>query len=412
MTATIVTIGDELLIGQVQDTNAAWLARELAGLGIPVRRVVTVGDETADIGAAIGEALGKSNIVVATGGLGPTHDDVTREAVADYLGVALRLDARAYKGVERFFAERGRAVPPHGDRVAMVPEGFVPLPNSVGTAPGLWLEKEAVLVLVPGVPREMKALFREEIAPRLRRLLPPDAIRHRTLCTAGVGESDLQEMIGDILHLLGPDLKLAYLPRPGQVRLRLAGRGAHAGSRLDRLEARLRARLGGHVFGAEGDVLEAVLGSVLRSRRLRIALAESCSGGLGLNMLTNVPGSSDYVAGGVVAYSNAAKRSLLGVPAAALEAHGAVSRVVALKMAQGVRARFGADAGLGITGIAGPGGGSDEKPVGTTWIAYADAQRETARCYRFGTHREANKIRSAIAALDLARRQILAADQE
>ena len=411
MTATIVTIGDELLIGQVQDTNAAWLARKLAGLGIPVRRTVTVGDEAQDIAAAIGEALESTALVLATGGLGPTHDDVTREAVADHLGVPLRLNALAYQAVERFFAERGRAVPPHGERVAMVPEGFVALPNSVGTAPGLWMEKEAVLVLVPGVPREMKAIFDEEVAPRLRRRLSPDAISHRTLCTAGVGESDLQEMLGDISHLLGPDIRLAYLPRPGQVRLRLTGGGARAGPKLDRLEAHVRARLGAHIFGTEGDVLEAVLGSLLRGRGLSIALAESCSGGLGLHMLTNVPGSSDYVAGGVVAYSNAAKRSLLDVPAAALESHGAVSREVALKMAQGVRARFGADAGLGITGIAGPGGGSDEKPVGTTWIAYADGLRETARCHRFGTHREANKIRSAIAALDLARRQILAADR-
>ncbi len=410
MTATIVTIGDELLIGQVQDTNAAWLARRLAGLGVMVRRVLTVRDEAADIATAIDQARQASDVVLATGGLGPTHDDVTREAVADYLGVDLRLDAEARRAVGRFFAERGREIPPHGDRVAMVPEGFEPLPNPVGTAPGLWLDQEAVLVLLPGVPREMKAIFGEEVAPRLRRLASPDAIRHRTLCTAGVGESDIQQEIGDISHLLGSELKLAYLPRPGQVRLRLTGRGAAAGPRLEQLEAHLRARLGRHIFGTDGDVLEAVLGSMLRSRGLSIALAESCSGGLGLHMLTNVPGSSDYVAGGVVAYANTAKRDLLGVPAAVLEAHGAVSGEVAALMAQGARARFGADAGLGITGIAGPGGGSDQKPVGTTWVAYADGSCEIARCYRFGSNREANKIRSAVAALDLARRQILASD--
>ncbi len=410
MTATIVTIGDELLIGQVQDTNAAWLARQLAGLGVVVQRVLTVGDEAEGIATAIDHARKASDVVLATGGLGPTHDDVTREAVADYLGVDLRLDAEARIAVRRFFAERGREIPPHGDRVAMVPEGFEPLPNPVGTAPGLWLEQEAVLVLLPGVPREMKAIFGEEVAPRLRRLVTPEAIRHRTLCTAGIGESDLQQEIGDISHLLDSELKLAYLPRPGQVRLRLTGRGAAAGRRLEQLEAHLRARLGTHIFGTDDDVLEAVLGSMLRSRGLSIALAESCSGGLGLHMLTNVPGSSDYVAGGVVAYANSAKRGLLGVPAAVLEEHGAVSGKVAVMMARGARASFSADAGLGITGIAGPGGGSDQKPVGTTWIAYADGSRETARCYRFGANREANKIRSAVAALDLARRQILASD--
>ncbi len=409
MKATILTIGDELLIGQVQDTNAAWLARELNGLGIAVRRVVTVGDDSATIGTALSAAMAASGLVLATGGLGPTHDDVTREAVAAHFGVPLHVHADVLRAVEHFFAERGRAMPPLGERVALVPNGFTPLANAVGTAPGLWYEGAATLVLLPGVPREMKSIYHQEIVPRLQRLLPEDGILHRTLCTAGIGESDLQELIGDISCLAGPDLSLASLPRPGQVRLRLTARGRAAAARLHALETHVRARVRSHVYGTDEDTLEGVLGAMLRCRGLTVAVAESCTGGLVLHRLTNVPGASDYVVGGVVAYADSIKRCLMGVPAAVLETEGAVSRTVALQMARSVRGRFGASIGVGVTGIAGPGGGSVGKPVGTTWIAFSDGTREVAVRHLFGRHREANKIRSAVAALDLVRRQLLEA---
>ena len=415
MNATLLTIGDELLIGQVVNTNAAWLGEQLNLLGIEVARAVTLGDDEAAIRQTLDRAWAASDLVVLTGGLGPTHDDITREVVAGYFGVPLHVDPGVLEKIRERFHRRGRAMPAINERVALVPEGFEPLANSAGSAPGLWRVdtvegKERIVVLVPGVPREMKAIYHEEMAPRLRDHTKQHVIFHRTLLTVGIGESNLQERIGDLSGYLGPALRLASLPASGSVRLRLTATGtdrATVEAGLEELEAHLRAQIGPYLYGTGDDTLEAVLGHMLAERGLTVAVAESCTGGLILHRLTNTSGSSAYVVGGVVAYANEVKQGALGVEEEALVQHGAVSEVVARQMAQGVRARLGADVGLSTTGVAGPSGGTPEKPVGTVWIGYADAHGNFAKLHRFGMDRAMNKTRSAIAALDLVRRQLL-----
>lgn len=415
MKATLLTIGDELLIGQVVNTNAAWLGEQLNLLGIEVERAVTLGDDEGAIRQALEQAYAASDLVVITGGLGPTPDDITREVVAGYFGVPLRVDPAVLEKIRERFRRRGRTMPAINERVALVPEGFEPLANSAGSAPGLWRVdavhgKARIVVMVPGVPREMKALYHEAIVPRLRAHTKRRVIRHRTLLTVGIGESNLQERIGDLSGYLGPELRLASLPGAGSVRLRLTATGtdrAAVEAGLERLEAHLRMRIGPYLYGTDDDTLEAVLGQMLAERGLTVAVAESCTGGLILHRLTNTSGSSAYVVGGVVAYANEVKRDALGVEEQALAQHGAVSEVVARQMAQGVRMRLGADVGLSTTGVAGPSGGTPEKPVGTVWIGYADAHGNFAQLNRFGTDRAMNKTRSALAALDLARWQLL-----
>ncbi len=416
MKATLLTIGDELLIGQVVNTNAAWLGEQLSLLGVDLARVVTLGDEAAAIDAELDRACAASDLVLLTGGLGPTHDDLTVEAVAACFEAPLRLDPTVLDRLVERYRQRGRAMPEAVRKLALVPEGFEVLDNPVGAAPGLWhAGGGCIVVVLPGVPAEMQALFAAEVAPRLRRQNGLRVIAHRTLLTAGVGESNLQERIGDLSEHLEPGLRLAYLPGAGAVRLRLTATGQESAAveaRLDRLEAHLRRRIGAYVYGRDSDSLEAVLGRLLAERGLRVAVAESCTGGLVLHRLTNVPGSSAYVVGGVVAYSNEVKQQRLGVAARALEQEGAVSEAVARQMARGVRRSLGADLGLATTGIAGPTGGTPEKPVGTVWIACADAGGEAARLLHFGQDREQNKERSATAVLELARRRLLEAAPE
>ena len=415
MKATLLTIGDELLIGQVVNTNAAWLGEQLNLLGIEVVRAVTLGDEEAAIGRELERALSTSDLVLLTGGLGPTHDDITREAVAGFFGVSLRADPAILETIRARFRRRGITMAAINERVALVPEGFEPLANPVGSAPGLWRAEtvggtERIVLLTPGVPRELKAMYREAIVPRLRRRDALRVIVHRTLLTVGIGESNLQERLGDLADYLGPTLRLASLPAAGSVRLRLTGSGtdpAAVEADLERLEAHLRERIGPYLYGHGDDTLEAALGRMLTERSLTIAVAESCTGGLVLHRLTNTSGSSAYVMGGVVAYSNAVKQGALGVEAEALMQHGAVSEVVARQMARGVRVHLDADVGISTTGVAGPTGGTPEKPVGTVWIGYADAHGDLARHNRFGADRAVNKTRAATAALDLARRQLL-----
>ena len=415
MKATLLTIGDELLIGQVVNTNAAWLGEQLSLLGVELARVVTLGDDEDAIREELERAYAASDLVLLTGGLGPTPDDITREVVAGFFKIPLQLDPSILEKIQERFKRRRRVMPESNRRMALVPESFEVLPNSVGTAPGLWRVdtargEERIVVLLPGVPREMKALFQEEVAPRLRRQKRRRVIVHRTLLTVGIGESHLQEQIGDLSAYLGPVLRLAYLPGTGGCRLRLTATGddrAAVEDAIDRLEAHLRARIGSYLYGSDPDSLEAVLGRMLTERGLTMAVAESCTGGLVLHRLTNIPGSSAYLVGGVVAYANEVKTSRLGVEAQALEQHGAVSETVARQMAQGVRLRLHADVGLSTTGVAGPSGGTPDKPVGTVWIGYADAQGEVALLKHFVKNREMNKALASTAVLDLARRRLL-----
>ena len=417
MQATVLTIGDELLIGQVRDTNAAWLGEQLTRTGVVVRRIATVGDDESIVQSELRRSLSESDLVIATGGLGPTDDDKTRAAVAGLFGAELTFREDILEAIRARFERRGRAMPQSNRSQAMVPAGCEALPNRMGTAPGLWREIRdgeaagSMLAVLPGVPHEMKHLFTEHVLPRLQRRGGLRAIVHRTLRTAGIGESSLQEAAGDLSGMLSETLRLAWLPGPGGVRLRITAVGAHrdeAEERVARLEACLRARIGTYIYGADDDTLEEVVGHMLRERSLTVAVAESCTGGYVAHVLTNIPGSSAWVAGGMVAYANQAKVDMLGVSPEALRRDGAVSERVAAQMADGARRRLGADLGLSTTGVAGPSGGTPEKPVGTVWIGYADAGGVEAHRLRLVQDRLLNKRLTATYLLDQVRKNLLA----
>lgn len=409
--AVLLSVGDELLVGQVVNANAAWLGDVLTRHGFDVVRATAVGDDAAAIGQALADAFRDADVVVVTGGLGPTHDDVTREAVAAYFGLDLVHSEEALAWVRARYAHTGQPMPASNRRQALVPAGFTALRNPAGTAPGLWFEpgRGQALALLPGVPREMRALVEEAVLPRLTAREGRRVIARRTLLTAGLGESALAEAIGELGPWLDAGRRLAFLPAPGLVRLRLtalAETAEAAEARLDAFEAHLLARIGPHVFGRDDETLEEAVGALLARLGRTVAVAESCTGGLVLNRLTNVSGASAYVLGGVVAYGNSVKRSALGVDEAALDEAGAVSEAVARQMARGVRARLGADVGLATTGIAGPGGATPDKPVGLVWIGYADAEGDFAVRFLFAHDRLLNKELTATAALDLLRRHL------
>ena len=414
MNVEVVTIGDELLLGQTVDANAAWLGRELAVIGISVVRRTTVGDGAADIADAVREALDRTGAVITTGGLGPTADDRTKPAIAAIFGRELALDEARWERIRQFWRERGRpGEPPDSNRQqVMIPHGATVLTNRHGTAPGIFLDDEAGrwVAMLPGVPREMRGLLAEELLPLLQRRLSNHrrVVRSLTLRTTGVAESQLPDLLRE--HSDGfPGVSLAYLPGQDGVDLRLTVRDAtpaDADALLEQAADQLRERLGRYRY-AEGstDLAETVL-DLCRRRSLHLAVAESCTGGLLAARLTSIPGSSDVVVGGVVAYSNVVKEGLLGVSADSLASHGAVSEVVAREMAVGVRERLEASIGVGITGVAGPGGGTPEKPVGLVWIAVDFGASQRTYGGRFVGDRNEIRYRATQAALDMVRRQL------
>ena len=414
MNAHLLTIGDELLIGQTTNTNAAWLGERLSRLGVQVERTVTVGDDPDTMRDELGRAVRQARLTVLTGGLGPTHDDVTREVLADYFEAPLRTDDEILDRIRRYYERRGRQMPRSAPALAQVPEGFETLDNPVGAAVGLWFSgtlegADRLVAVLPGIPQEMNGIFESAVEPRLKAEEDVHAVAHRTLVTSGIGESALQERLGDLSDLLGEELGLAYLPSTSGVRLRLTatnGDTAAAQNQLDRLEARIRERAGAHVIGTGDAELEEVLGRRLRAAGRTIASAESATGGLIGHRLTGVSGSSAYYEGSVVAYANRIKQSVLGVRADAIEEHGAVSEPVALQMAGGVREALDVDVGVATTGIAGPTGGTEEKPVGTVWLGYADGVGARAVRRQFVEDRTLNKELFATAALDLVRRRL------
>ncbi|WP_412067853.1 competence/damage-inducible protein A [Rubrivirga sp. IMCC43871] len=409
MTGHLLTVGDEILLGQIVDTNAAWLGERLAAAGVDVRRSETVGDDHGEIVRALERAYADgAAVVIVTGGLGPTHDDVTKAAVAEVFGRELEFRPDVLDRIEARYASRGRTMPAVGRVMAEVPAGFDALPNPTGSAPGLWGEGEGRMVAVmPGVPHEMEAIANGAVLPRLVER-QDGVVLSRTLLTVGKGESDLSEMI-DAAAALPDAVKLAYLPSTGHVRVRLTARGPSrdaAQADLDGAFETVRGAVGRLAFGEGETTLEAVVLDAFRAAGQTLAVAESCTGGTVLSRLTAIPGASAVVCGGVVAYSNAAKRDLLDVPDEHLDDHGAVSEPVALAMAAGARRRLGADVGLATTGIAGPTGGTPDKPVGTVWIAYDDGVHARAVHLKLTPNRAVNIALSATAVLDLARRQL------
>jgi len=405
----VVTIGTELLLGLTPDTNAAELGRALAAAGIEVVRHSSVGDRPDAIRAAVAEALDRTGFVITTGGLGPTRDDITKRVVAELCGKPLRLNEEVLRSLEERFRRLGRPMAATNRTQAEVPEGATVLPNPRGTAPGLWVEERGrVVVMLPGVPSEMRGLLTEEVLPRLAARASGMVVRSRTVRTTGIAESALAERVGVIEDDIAP-LTLAYLPSVEGVDLRVTAwtiPEAEAERRLAATVAMLRERAAEHCYGEDGTDLAGVVLQQLRSRKTRLAVAESCTGGLLGGRITAIPGSSEVFAGGIVAYDDAVKRGMLDVSAALLKPHGAVSEEVVRAMVAGALRRFGVAAGLAVTGIAGPSGGTPEKPVGTVWLAAAFGQDTRVLKRIFPGDRAEIRARAAQAALDLLRRLI------
>ena len=410
MRAEIISVGTELLLGQIVDTNAAYLARELANLGIDVFFKQTVGDNTQRVQDAVRLALGRSEAILMTGGLGPTEDDLTVEAVAAAVGDELVHDADVAAHVRRFFESRGRVPPASVYKQALVPRQARVIPNHRGTAPGIHLERDGRMIFImPGVPFEMDGMMREYVIPYLRTRSGSAVIGSVVLRVTGEGESAVEARIKDLIR--GTTPTIAPYAKLGEVHLRITAKGApgEVKDQLARGEALVRERLGELVYGTDEQTLEDVVGGVLAAHRLTLAVSESCTGGLLAQRLTNVPGSSTYFLEGVVVYSNRAKIERLGVDPRLIEAHGAVSAEVAESMAAGIRARAEADLGVSITGIAGPAGGTPEKPVGLVFIGLAHPGGVLHRRLTFGAEPGRAGIRhlAAQAALNLLRLHLL-----
>ncbi|HEX6314906.1 MAG TPA: competence/damage-inducible protein A [Gemmatimonadaceae bacterium] len=413
MDVEIVTIGDELLLGETVDLNAVWLARELAAVGISVVRRTTVGDEAAAITDAVRAALDRTGAVITTGGLGPTSDDCTRPAIAALFGRELRHDDAIWEGLRALWRERGRSgEPPDSNRQqALVPDGATVLANRHGTAPGLMLEDEKGrwVAMLPGVPREMRGLMTEELMPRLKaRVGEPRVIRSITLRTTGIAESQLPDLLGEFAGGFGR-VSLAYLPGQEGVDLRLTIRNVaqvDADQALREAAELLRPRLDRHWYADGSTDLAEVVIDACRARGITIAVGESCTGGLLATRLTSISGSSKAFLGGIVAYDNAVKTKQLHVEPDLIERVGAVSEEVARAMAAGVRRVLGSSIGVGITGVAGPEGGTPEKPVGLVWIAVDMTGHQVAYGGRFIGDRSEIRFRATQAALNMVRREL------
>lgn len=412
-TAEIVTVGDELLIGQVINTNQAFIAQRLNECGIVVAGMTTVGDRLPEMVETFRTALARRDVVIVTGGLGPTHDDMTRAAVCETFGVGLVHHQPSFENIERLFAKRGQKMIQINRDQAMVPDGCAVIPNTLGTAPGYLFDRNGrVMAVMPGVPYEMQAMMHTTVAPFLAGRFPGQVVRHRTIKTTGIAESMLADKLGPIDEIIPPadDVTLAFLPSPTGVRLRLtaiATDPSTADSRIAAAEARIRAKASAHIYGVDDEDLEEIVGKMLAERGWTVAIAESCTGGLVADRLTNVPGSSAYVDRAYVTYSNAAKIGDLGVPAELIMRHGAVSEEVAVAMAVGARKNAGTTFGISTTGIAGPGGATETKPVGLVYIGYADAHGALAVKLTFSEGRRRIKERAAQAALELLRKKII-----
>jgi nicotinamide-nucleotide amidase len=409
MNIELVTIGTELLLGMTVDTNGAEIARSLADMGVRVTRRVSVADRPDEIRDSVAHALHRTGAVITTGGLGPTRDDITKKVIAELYGATLEFDESVWSNLLDRFARLQRQPASSNRSQAEVPRGAVVLRNRWGTAPGLWLDgSPGLTIMLPGVPGEMRKLLEHEVVPRLKARASGSVIRSLLVRTSGIPESALAERLGHVESEIAP-LTLAYLPGLEGVDLRLTGwdlQGEEADRRLRSATELIRSRAGECVYGEGETDLSALVLQEARSKGLRLAVAESCTGGLLGARLTDIPGSSDVFVGGVIAYDNTVKVQALGVPESLLQEHGAVSEAVARAMAEGAAARFGVPAALSVTGIAGPGGGSESKPVGTVWIACILRGAVQARHVLFAGARHEIRFRAAQAALHLLYRAL------
>lgn len=410
LSAEIIAIGSELLAPDRSDTNSLWLTEKLNGIGIEVKLKTIVGDDDERLEEAIKDATRRSKVVITTGGLGPTEDDITRKVAARALGRRLLLDEAILADLRQRFLSYGHVMPERNSRQAMVIEGAEVLPNPNGSAPGIFVEHNGVaIILLPGPPREMRPMFEEHVMPRLTVRAGAVKVVRRMLRVAGLGESALDEKIAPVYtQFTNPETTILFNRTEVEIHLTARGRSEEeAEELLDRLSVQLEETLGDAVFSFAGETMEEVVGLRLSVGRYTLAVAESCTGGLISERLTDVAGSSKYFVEGVVAYSNETKTRALGVKAGLLREHGAVSKEVAEAMAEGVRKRAGTDFGLSVTGIAGPDGGSEDKPVGLVYIALADDAHTKSRKLKIPGDRQLVRWRASQAALDLLRRRLI-----
>ncbi len=394
MLATIITIGDEILIGQIVDTNSAWMANKLNEIGIKIHEVISIPDDERHILEAVDKAMNQSDIVFMTGGLGPTKDDITKATLCKYFSTPLVLKEELLAQLAAYFKQRGREMNESNKMQAYLPENCEVIPNERGTAKGMWFEKGGkILLSMPGVPHEMKHIIEDHILARLQRNYALPFIHHKNIMTVGLGESYIAEKIADIEDLLPPHIKLAYLPHLGAVRLRLTGRSTEATqliSEITVISEKIIERISFYVYGYDELKLEEALGHLLKKYGKTISTAESCTGGSVAAALTSVPGSSAYYEGSLVTYSYEVKQRELGVKAETLEKFGAVSSETVEEMLQGILLKMNTDYGIAISGVAGPGGGTPEKPVGTVFVCVGRKDKMQTKRYQLTQNRADN----------------------
>ena len=407
VTAEIIAIGDELLYGQIMDTNSHWISQELDAVGVRVVRKTTVGDNRTDILTAFEEASKRANLILITGGLGPTQDDLTKPLLAEYFGCEIVEVPEAVAAVSAYFTRRGREMTRLNILQGHLPTCCTYVPNEVGTAPGMWFEQKGCYWMsMPGVPHEMKKLVKDFVLPKLSQVFDLPVIYHKLIKTAGIGESWLADLIKDWENALPNHIRLAYLPSLGHVKLRLTAFGEDKKVLATEVDEQIHGVLpliSSYVYGYDEETLETAIGKLLKNAGKTLALAESCSGGYISHLITTVPGSSNYLRGTLVPYHNDLKEQLLGVSSATLTQHGAVSEETVRELATGIKKLFGADFGLASSGIAGPDGGSPDKPVGTVWIACAGPDFVEAKLLQLTQDRMINIQLTGVAVLNLLR---------
>lgn len=417
MNAELLTIGNEILIGQITNTNSVWMAQELNMIGVSIVHMSSVADERQAILKAFEDASKRADIVLITGGLGPTKDDITKTTFCEYFETELVTDENVLKDVTGFFSKRNKEVSDINKKQAEVPKGCFVIRNKNGTAPGMWMEKNnTIFVSMPGVPYEMKGMVTDDVIPEIKKRFTLPFIYHKTILTQGIGESMLAEMISDWEDALAEkEIGLAYLPSPGMVRLRLSSKGFDELQLKNKVETEAnkikpiieKYIYGYEEYGQEQPKLEEILGKLLLDKNLKLGLAESCTGGFISHLITSVAGSSAYYNGCIVPYHNEFKHNLLKVDNSVFEKHGAVSKECVMAMVKETLRTFNADVAIAVSGIAGPGGGTDEKPVGTTWIAVAYGDRIIPKQFIFGDNRQRNIQMTAMTAINMLRKLIL-----
>ncbi len=410
MQAEIITIGDEILIGQIVDTNSAWIGQQLNSIGIRVNQITSISDNEQHIIAALKEAESRADLILITGGLGPTKDDITKTTLCKYFDTHLIFDEPSFKNIERLYKARGREANDSNRIQAEVPANCVPILNYNGTAPCMWFEENnKVYVSMPGVPYEMKTIMLEEVIPKLKQQFETPFIKHRTILTQGVGETILASLITDVEDNLPQGFKIAYLPQAGMVRLRLSGYGEERMvqslmvQEFDKICERIRE----FIYGYDEETLESVLGKLLNKKKLTVSTAESCTGGYIAHLLTSVPGSSSYFIGSTITYSYESKTNVLKIPVELLTKHGAVSEEVVRLMAENVKKKLNTDCSIATSGVAGPGGGTKDKPVGTVWVAVSTPKGTVTKKLLLGSDRLRNIHVASISALNILRKELL-----